>query len=148
MPAPRPLLDFALLGLLARAPASGYDLRKVFQETLLGRYSDSPGSIYPALRRLQAGRLIRGQRAPGGRHRCELEITDAGRTTLHRWLEAPIDGFLAASDRGAFELKLAFFSDHRPLRQLRTFLLQYSGALDDLRAETVAARAAARDHLT
>ena len=45
-------LDCAILGLLSRRPGSGYDIRRVFQTTALGRYSDSPGSIYPAIKRL------------------------------------------------------------------------------------------------
>jgi DNA-binding PadR family transcriptional regulator len=47
-------LEFALVGLLRQKAQAGYDLRKTFTETAMRHYSDSPGSIYPALRRLQA----------------------------------------------------------------------------------------------
>jgi DNA-binding PadR family transcriptional regulator len=47
-------LEFALTGLLRQKPQSGYDLRKTFTDTAMRHYSDSPGSIYPAMRRLQA----------------------------------------------------------------------------------------------
>ena len=47
-------LEFALVGLLRQKVQSGYDLRKTFTETAMRHYSDSPGSIYPALKRLQA----------------------------------------------------------------------------------------------
>jgi DNA-binding PadR family transcriptional regulator len=53
-------LGYALLGWLRANPASGYDLHKVFSTTAMMTYSDSPGAIYPALRRLQEQDLIRG----------------------------------------------------------------------------------------
>jgi DNA-binding PadR family transcriptional regulator len=57
-------LGFALLGLIHQQPMSGYDLRKVFTASALGSYSDSPGAIYPALNRLEAGGLVQRSR-PG-----------------------------------------------------------------------------------
>src|SRR3954462_14165168 len=55
-----PSLGYALLGLLQQKPSSGYDLRKIFSSTSMKTYSDSPGAIYPALRRLEQEALIRG----------------------------------------------------------------------------------------
>jgi len=60
-PSKIPLLGYALLGLLTGKPSSGYDLRKFFASTAVGTFSDSPGAIYPALQRLAASGLIRGQ---------------------------------------------------------------------------------------
>src|SRR5258708_31023457 len=45
------LLGFAILGMLHARPQSGYDLRKAFVATPMRLFSDSPGAIYPALRR-------------------------------------------------------------------------------------------------
>ena len=59
------LLEFALLGLVHdHQPCCGYDLRKIFTETPMGSFSDSPGSIYPALcaaRKSQAHPGSRGE---------------------------------------------------------------------------------------
>ena len=52
------LLDYAILGLIQDRPLSGYAIRKLFEETALGNYSSSPGTIYPALKRLQKLELI------------------------------------------------------------------------------------------
>ena len=49
-------LEGALLGLLHGEARSGYALRKVFQDTPMLHFSDSPGSIYPALKRLERPR--------------------------------------------------------------------------------------------
>ena len=53
-------LGYAILGLLQHQASSGYELRKVFSSTSMKTYSDSPGAIYPALRRLEQQGLIRG----------------------------------------------------------------------------------------
>jgi len=53
-------LAFALLGLIGQEPRSGYDLRKFFSSTPMISFSDSPGAIYPALRRLEQRGLVRG----------------------------------------------------------------------------------------
>ena len=45
-------LDYLLVGLLSGGPRSGYDLRRQIGDSPLRVYSDSPGAIYPALRRL------------------------------------------------------------------------------------------------
>ena len=53
------MLEFAILGLLHESPMHGYELRKQLA-TKLGafRAAISYGSLYPTLRRLQAGGLI------------------------------------------------------------------------------------------
>jgi len=84
-------LEFALLGLLRQQPQSGYDLRKVFATTPLRHYSDSPGSIYPALRRLAARRWIASEAESGnGRKRRVFAPTRAGTRALTDWLRQPI----------------------------------------------------------
>ncbi len=55
------LLDYAILGLIQNQPLSGYAIRKLFEETALGNYSSSPGTIYPALSRLQKFDLVEKQ---------------------------------------------------------------------------------------
>lgn len=121
-------LEFALLGLLADGPASGYELRRVFQTTPLGTYSDSPGSIYPALRRLELRRLISAARVSGARRRRLLHLTAAGRASLEEWATAPVSSSTRESD---FELalRLSFLSSIAP-RHIKTFLRQYAEVLE------------------
>jgi len=86
------LLGYALLGLLSQQPASGYDIRKIFTDTPMGTFSNSPGAIYPALRRLEAGKLIHGQveNASGLRRRKVFHLTAAGTSALKEWLNRPV----------------------------------------------------------
>jgi len=83
-------LEHAILGLLSRQPQSGYDLRKAFV-TRLRYYSDSPGSIYPALRRLESrGWVAAVADGVDNRSRQPFELTPAGRQELIAWLEQPL----------------------------------------------------------
>lgn len=102
------LLAYALLGLLQQEPRSGYDLRKIFSSTPLTFFSDSPGSIYPALQRLERRGLIRSQvqERSGLRRRRLFRLTTAGAIELKRWQTRPI----VREDviRGTNELMLRF----------------------------------------
>ncbi len=103
-----PLLGYALMGLIHQKPSSGYDLRKVFAETAMGNYSSSPGAIYPALERLEAGGLIKGtvEEMGGMRHRKLYRLSPRGLAELKTWMLLPI----GPSDvlRGSGELMLRF----------------------------------------
>ena len=90
--APLSLLEGALLGLLHDEPRSGYALRKVFQDTPMFIFSDSPGSIYPALRRLEARGTLRStvEAARTLRPRQVFRLTREGTAALEAWLSAPV----------------------------------------------------------
>ncbi|HKV60807.1 MAG TPA: PadR family transcriptional regulator [Candidatus Acidoferrum sp.] len=81
------LLGHALLGLLHKQPRSGYDLRKVFANTPMGTFSDSPGAIYPALQRLKKRRLVssRVHTSSGLRRRRLFRPTSAGKRAFREW---------------------------------------------------------------
>jgi len=85
-------LEFALLGLLHQEPRSGYDVRKVFATTPMGHYSDSPGAIYPALRRLESQGLVSGKvdRSKTMRPRKVFRPTRQGVRTLEAWVTRPV----------------------------------------------------------
>jgi DNA-binding PadR family transcriptional regulator len=61
------VLGYTLMGLLHQKALPGYELRKVFATTRLSSFSDSPGSIYPALARLENGSGVAGMAVPSGR---------------------------------------------------------------------------------
>ena len=78
-------LRHALLGLLAAAPASGYELTKQFEMSLGNAWGARHSQIYPELRRLaEEGLLEAGDE--GARGRKEYTITPDGRAELRRWL--------------------------------------------------------------
>lgn len=86
-------LEHAILGMLSGPPRSGYDVRRAFL-TNLRYYSDSPGTIYPALRRLEARGWIEpaaaGEGGAENRSRRPFTLTATGRQELIAWLEQPV----------------------------------------------------------
>lgn len=78
-------LRHAVLGLLADAPASGYDLLKVFEISLANVWAATQSQLYGELGKLADAGLVTVA-AEGPRGRKEYAITDAGRAELRHWL--------------------------------------------------------------
>lgn len=79
-------LRYALLGLLSAAgPSSGYDLAKLFENSINHVWRAGHSQIYPELARLSADGLIEVE-AEGPRGRKIYAITPQGRAELHHWL--------------------------------------------------------------
>jgi len=77
-------LSHVLLGLLARGPASGWDLgTRLSEDPALG-WNAELAQIYPSLRRLLRGGFValRRRRSPKGPPRREYRLTAAGRKQL------------------------------------------------------------------
>ena len=76
----------ALLRLLAEEPRNGYQLMQTIETRSGGRWSPSPGSVYPTLAQLEDEGLIRSTEREGSRL---YQITDAGREHLESRSEEP-----------------------------------------------------------
>lgn len=152
----------ALLGLLIEQPLHGYELRKRVSEVLGPLSRLSFGSLYPALRKLEAEGAVRaiaaddadtlsdmpstgslsGEAAAfrtrrrstrGRRNKKVYAITDAGRALFAELLAEPIE---PDDDRG-FALKLAFSGHLSPdarLRMLERRRAQLLERLEEARA--------------
>jgi DNA-binding PadR family transcriptional regulator len=107
------VLGYALLGLLQQEDRSGYDLRKIFLATPMTSFSDSPGSIYPALRRLEQQGLVRSriQERSGLRRRRLFHLTPAGSTELKRWQKQPIVRDDVVRGTGELMLRFSFMDE-------------------------------------
>lgn len=138
--------EAALLGLLARGPASGYELRKIFQTTPLAAYSDSPGAVYPALRRLEQRGYVSGRAETGARRRKPWQLTAAGRGWLRSWVAQPVTADDVARDAAGVDLRLALVDNVAPGR-LPGFLREYAEAVDEYLAALRAAAAGLSDTL-
>ena len=133
-------LSFALLGLLQQNPASGYDLRKFFISSPMKSFSDSPGAIYPALRRLEKKGLIRSQvqdRA-GLRRRRLFRLTAAGQVELKRWASEDISKTEIVSDMKELMLRFGFMDQvlgqDASAQFLRKLIAELSNYVPSLRA--------------
>lgn len=127
------LLGFALLGLLHQQPQSGYDLRKVFSQTAMGSFSDSPGAIYPALGRLEKRGLVRGavEKSTSLRKRRVFKITASGLAQLKAWLKRPVTRHDVMRRIGELMLRFAFIGEVLGTEDAANFLQEYAGQLTE-----------------
>jgi DNA-binding PadR family transcriptional regulator len=78
-------LRYAVLGLLARRPSTGYELTQTFDRSLRTSWHARHSQIYPELAKLEAADLVEVVRH-GARRSKTYGITAAGRVELRRWL--------------------------------------------------------------
>lgn len=131
------LLDYAILGLIQNQPLSGYRIRKTFEETALGNYSSSPGSIYPALKRLQKYELVEKIKLSAS-VKSQFQITQNGIQILQIWLSKPIEKMEVEKRIHELFLRFAFMdnliNNKRKiifLKSFRDFLSSYIGELQE-----------------
>jgi len=78
-------LDTLLLASLANGPRHGYLVKEALRTGSGARFDLPTGTIYPALRRLEAAGLVRGTWSEaGGRRRRTYALTPAGNQRLSR----------------------------------------------------------------
>ncbi len=76
-------LDTLLLASLEAGPRHGYAVREALRAAGGPRFDLPTGTIYPALRRLEAAGLVKGTWSEAsGRRRRTYELTPAGRRRL------------------------------------------------------------------
>ncbi len=125
-------LEFVLLGLLANKPQSGYDLRKVFADTPMRHFSDSPGSIYPALGRLKARKWVTAARERDSSRRREIfHIAKAGKQALIAWLQKPFGRSQVIRGLETLLLRFAFFDGNLSRSQACSFLAHLERELNE-----------------
>lgn len=125
-------LEYALLGLLQQAPQSGYDLRKTFANTPMRHFSDSPGSIYPALRRMEKRGDISAKSEDGSARRRQVyRITAAGRRSLVNWLSQNLGREDIVHRTEELMLRFAFLDGNVSREVTLRFLAQMVQALQE-----------------
>lgn len=86
-------LRFAILGLLAREPLTGYDLRKQFQSSVNFFWSAKHSQIYPELAALSREKLVTFEvvQQSAKPSKKVYSITAEGRSALESWVAADLE---------------------------------------------------------
>ncbi|HGM3507224.1 TPA: helix-turn-helix transcriptional regulator [Clostridioides difficile] len=85
------MLEYIILGFLMEKEFSGYDLKQRMSESTSYFFDASFGSIYPALKRLEAkGYIYYREVIDGGKLKKLYSITDTGKRVFLEWLKKPI----------------------------------------------------------
>ena len=115
-------LDALLIFLVGHKNQSGYDIRQLFQATPIGVFSDSPGSIYPSLARLETRKLLASSASPSGRRRRSYKSTALGQKALAAWLERPIEAEPSKRRAGEVELRFVMIAEALGAKEAARFL--------------------------
>lgn len=88
---PLPTTSFAVLGLLAKANMSRYDIAQLAERSIANFWTIAKSQVYSELGRLEDLDLVKGKDVvqKGLPDKRVYEITPAGRKALKEWLEAP-----------------------------------------------------------
>ncbi len=132
-------LELAVLGLLSRSPASGYDIRKMFAESPMGHFSGSPGAIYPVLNRLVARGLLKASMDLRNAMRPRRLFTPSpeGEKAFEAWLRAPVTREDVVHGVETLTLRFAFLSELEA-PATRTFLESYATECASVASELTA----------
>ena len=123
--------EHILIGLVCLSPASGYELKRMFAATPMGIYQPSSGSLYPALRRLEAKGLVKALDGTGesARNRRVYEPTQAGRAAHATWLRTPIDVSTVSRDLGLHLMRFVMMEHASSHDEVLSFLDNLKDAL-------------------
>jgi DNA-binding PadR family transcriptional regulator len=126
--------SYALLGLLATHPMSGYDIKAFADYTVRHFWAISYGQIYPELKQLaELGLVSSEEAAVGGRPRTVYHATPQGLEALEAWLAEP--GTASMEVRDEMLLRI-FFSDQGQVedreRLLRAMVKRHQEVADRL----------------
>ncbi len=115
--------EFAILGLLAMGPKTGYDIKQEAEKALSHFWSESYGNIYPILGKLhERGFTTREQVKSGkGPTRIVYSITKPGLAAFKQWLEKSVE---RSSPKNEFLLKL-FFGAYAPPQTMTRLIQDY-----------------------
>lgn len=127
-----------LLGLLRYAPMSGYDLKKIFDESVNFFWSAQTSQIYRELALLEKKGCVESTIEPGnaGPNRRVYRITEAGTDRLKSWL-SDVSNEIGEDDRNEFLLRVFLSSNvggDELLRQLHRRLAKYHADLAKLKS--------------
>ena len=126
-------LSYALLGLIRMKPRSGYGLVKLFRTTPMGRFSGSPGAIYPALKSLETNGLIQGEveRPDSLRPRRVYTVTATGGRQLRKWLSKPVTVEDIAFDEPEVTLRFSLMEGMLEHEEIASFLKTFADVCDE-----------------
>ena len=114
---------YAVLGALSVCPGSGYDIKKMMEQSTSNFWNESYGQIYPILKQLiEEGLAIsRAEKQEGKPERYVYTLTEQGSEELQRWLTEPVEYVV---ERNELLLKL-YFGKHvtvaKNIEHVRTF---------------------------
>ncbi len=129
-------LSYGLLGLVNYFPMSGYDLKKIFNNSINFFWDAETSQIYRELKSLEkkgdiVSKMEFNKKGPNKRI---YEITQQGKASLKKWLENPPDD-IKEDQRDAFGIRIlhsSLIGFNKLYPQFKIKLLAYQNELQQL----------------
>ncbi len=125
-------LEYVVLGMIGVEPQSGYSLITTFESGIF-RWSSSPGSIYPTLKRLEQAGIIAGrlEMTNETRPRKMYTLTATGESLLDDWLRAPLTKNEVGEMRDTVLLKFLFAETRLTRSEVLAWLDDYAKGTEE-----------------
>ncbi|MBW5445793.1 PadR family transcriptional regulator [Cohnella sp. CFH 77786] len=98
------MVEYVSLGIVMEGQKSGYEIKKIAEQTVGLFFKMSYGSLYPALNRLVAAGRLTEEETNNSKNKKLYAITEQGRGHFLEWLKEPLQ-----SNRREHLLKLFFY---------------------------------------
>ncbi|RPJ08630.1 MAG: PadR family transcriptional regulator [Spirochaetaceae bacterium] len=107
---------YAILGLLSFMPCSGYDIKKMTDNSLKFFWSENYGHIYPLLKELEEEGLADSKKVDSGKGPSKnvFSLTAKGKKVFESWLKS-------AESRQRYRIEILlkmFFSSHLSVKEI------------------------------
>jgi DNA-binding PadR family transcriptional regulator len=120
------VLEYMVLGLISIHPQSGYSIITTFESGLY-RWSPSPGSVYPTLKRLEKQELLGSELEVihETRPRKMYSLTPLGEAVLDEWLRRPLSIHEVKTERDIVLKKFLFIEKRFTHQEIVAWLDNY-----------------------
>lgn len=122
---------YALLGILSLGPHSGYEIKKLIEQSLAHFWQEGYGQIYPNLKRLVDSELatVELKRQDGKPDKKVYTITVLGEIQLKDWLQTPVQQL--PKEKHELLLKL-FFGQNVDVRENIAHVSLYQQRMEEV----------------
>ncbi|MGO4540118.1 PadR family transcriptional regulator [Paenibacillus sp. 2TAB19] len=98
------MIELVTLGMLIQGKMSGYDIKKVTEQTIGIFYKMSYGSLYPALKRLVDEAYVTEEETNDSKNKKLYAVTEKGQRHFITWLREPLK-----SNKREYMVKIFFY---------------------------------------
>lgn len=125
------MLEYIILGFLMYGEMSGYDLKQKMLESTSNFFDAGYGTIYPALKRMEArGSISSREVVDGGKYKKLYVITEPGKSDFINWLEQPVEFSKIKPDHLIKVFFFTFLPKEKAIEHLKAFIKEVESFLN------------------
>ncbi|MFZ5965709.1 MAG: PadR family transcriptional regulator [Bacillota bacterium] len=128
------MLEYIILGFLMYGEKSGYDLKQCMLKSTSNFFDASFGSIYPALKKLEAkGFISLRETVEGGKYKKLYAISEHGKSDFMNWLGQPVNFSKTRPDHLVKIFFFGFLPKEKAVENLKAFIKEVEPVLNMLK---------------